>query len=143
MNFKESFINFLNWFLYSLSVSLVALFLRGLKIIMLNEDGLFSLNLILENVTVHGELLLIAIGSLGVALGELTKDEPRNKIAKVFLVGGILLLLIISVYFFTEFSEAKAIYKTYRISNLSSILMIASFMFAFASFIIPKKLKEI
>ncbi|MCF8355622.1 MAG: hypothetical protein K9H48_14310 [Melioribacteraceae bacterium] len=129
--------NIFIWLFFSFLLSILPLATSIIKIYSVNHPA--NIYLVIKDIISHGELLIITIASLGIAIGELYKEEPKWKLFQIVIGGGAFISFFIATYFFTDISSSTTPYDKNFIYDISVLLLLASVFFTISSFIIPKK----
>jgi hypothetical protein len=135
---REVIKNVLIWLIFSFLLSIIPIFASVLKLYSVNVIA-HDIYIDIKDVISHGELLIITIATLGIALGELFKSETKWKLCQIIIGGGALITFFLTTYFFTDISASKSGYDKNFVYNLSIPLILSSVIFTISSFILPKK----
>ncbi len=93
-----------------------------------------------EKAISHGELLLICMSTIGVALGELIVKETDWKIAKIQIAGFTVLLALFTVFSFSQASR-NVVVSSY-VFETSIYTFCAAVLVSISSLILPERKKE-
>ena len=102
------------WLFFGVIIALLPLLARYIGLSLRNNNPQVA------NVICNGELLIICVGMLSAAIGELITWDANQKIVKIILSGTAVVLLVLTIFLFADISTIDTQANENKITQLLS-----------------------